>query len=369
MENINLASGSTYFTTPALASMAAIKAIQEHKTFYGLTEGTLALRAAIALRYKNLNQATVVPENILVTAGTKQALFNILSAVLKPGDEVIVPVPNWFGLQQVLELVQAKIVLWPTSPESNYALRPTDLEKLITSKTRLVLISNPCNPTGRIYQKPELEALLQVLAQYPKIYLLSDEIYDLISYGLAVPSLMQFPDPLGRHIVVNGFSKAFAMSGWRIGYIIMPPALYQSSLAFQQVTIAGVSEFVQAAAQAILENINTVLPPMLQELHQHRQLMLDFLKDKKIETFAPEGAYFVFPYLNPILNKAVPTTAALVKYLKENQSLEILPGENFGTPGYARISFALPPEKLQVAFNRFAEAFDLLTDFTQGRVY
>jgi aspartate aminotransferase len=357
MEHINLASGSTYFNTPLVASQAAIKAIQAHKTFYGLTEGTIALRTAIAHRYQNLNQATVSLENILITAGTKQALFNILSNILNPGDEVIVPVPNWFGLHQVLEVVKAKIVFWPTAPENNYDLRPGDLEKLITPKTRLVLISNPCNPTGRLYQKPEIEGLVKVLAQHPKIYLLSDEIYDLVFYDRPVPSLTEFPDPQGRHIVVNGFSKAFAMSGWRIGYLIVPPDLFAASLAFQGATLAGVSEFVQAAAQAILENVPEILPPMLRVLQQNRDLMTDFLKEQNIKCFTPEAAYFVFPDFRSALNHTVNSTARFAQYLKANQAIEILPGESFGAPGYARLSFAIPLENLNLVFIRLRQAF------------
>jgi len=360
MEKISLASGASYFLTPEPGSLAAVKAIQEHKTYYGLTEGTIALREAIAQRYRQVNKAVVSPDQILITPGTKQALFNVLSNILKPGDEVIVPMPNWFGLHQVLQTLQAQIILWPINPDNNYQLLPADLEKLITSKTRLLLISNPCNPTGRVYPEQEIQALLDVLEQHPHIYLLSDEIYDLVTYGKTIPSLAQFPDQHQRYLVVNGFSKAFAMSGWRIGYLITPPTLYAPCVAFQQTTFSGVSEFVQAAAQAVMADRNNVLPPMLAILSQQRAQILKFLEHHQIPVFRPEAAYYVFPDLSMFLSEAIPTTIALNEYLQENYALEILPGDYFGAPGYARLSFALPADKLNTALERLVGAFEQL---------
>jgi aspartate aminotransferase len=363
MEYISLASGATYFNTPESASTAAIRAIQNHKTYYSLTEGMLALREAIAGRYLKINEAKVSPENILITPGTKQALYNILRNLVNPGDEVIVPKPNWFGLNQVLQTVQAQLVFWPTAARQDYALLPADLEKLITPKTRLVLISNPCNPTGRIYQEPELVALLTVLEKYPDIYLLSDEIYGLVTYDKKVPTLAQFNDPHQRHIIVNGFSKAFAMSGWRIGYLVMPPHLVKICQEFQQITFSGVSEFVQEAALAVMLDVENILTPMRQVLTQHRQIMLSFLDDLKLICFKPEAAYYVFPDFSAYLSSRIPTISALAQHLKENYALEILPGDLFGAPGYARLSFAIPKEKLIIALERLSLALKQLKSF------
>lgn len=361
METISLASGAAYFNTPAVASQAAISAIQQHHTFYGQTAGTAGLRRVIAQRYQQYNYTAVSFDQIMITPGTKQALYNILHTILKPGDEVIIPAPNWFGLHQVLKQVQAKLILIPTTPADNYAIRPETLKQYITPRTRLFLFSNPCNPTGRIYNAPEIKSWLAVLAQFPPIYILADEIYDLVTYGERVPSLTEFPDPHQQHIVVNGFSKAFAMSGWRIGYLFTPPRLYQACVDFQQATFSGVSEFVQAAALAVMQQPKLVLAPMLKVFGQNKAIISEFLQEQYIPFFPPQGAYYVFPDLSAYLQKHIKTTTELAQYLEEKYALQILPGDLFGAAGYARLSFAIEPEKLPEALRRLNMAFQELS--------
>jgi aspartate aminotransferase len=360
MEMISLASGATYFNTPEPARQAAIAAIQNNKTFYADVAGTRALREAIVQRYQQHNQARVDPDNILVTPGTKQALYNVLRAILKPGDEVVIPAPNWFGLHQVMEPLGVKLLLMPTSLADNYALRPGKLKELISPNTRLFIFSNPCNPTGRRYSPEEVEALLQVTRKHPDLYVLSDEVYDLVFYGERVPSLLEMDDPHQQHIVVNGFSKSFAMTGWRIGYVITPPSLREVCRQFQQATYSGVPEFVQEAAQVLVQHQATLLPPLLEILRENKMVMSHFLTARGILYYSPDGAYYTFPDLARYLTDALPTVTQLAAWLKERYGLEILPGDLFGAPGFARLSFGIEKERLQQALHRLGQALDAL---------
>jgi len=360
MEQISFASGATYFNTPAAASEAAIQAIRQNQTFYGPTAGTPALRKAIANRYQQYNSISISPENILITPGTKQALFNVAHTLLKPGDEVIIPAPNWFGLHEVLEQVGAKLVILPTSMKDNYAIPPEVLRRYISPRTRLFLYSNPNNPTGRIYSKSEISSWLEVIASFPDVYVLADEIYDLVVYNNKVPSLLEFPDENQKHVVVNGFSKAFAMSGWRIGYLVTPAALFEPCLHFQGATLSGISEFVQAAAQAAIEQASSILPDFLQILQQNKDKMSQVFTRSKIHFLSPQAAYYLFPDLSAFLHSEINTTLKLVSFLKENYALEIMPGEYFGAPGFARFSFALAPEKLEMGLDRLQRTLQTL---------
>jgi aspartate aminotransferase len=360
MELISLASGATYFNSPEPARQAAIAAIQHHKTFYGEVAGTRVLREAIANRYQQHNQVQVNPENILITPGTQQALYNVLRAILHPGDEVLIPAPNWFGLHQLLEPLGARLVLVPTVLSDSYALRPKKLQELISPHTRLFLFSNPCNPTGRRYSLEELQNLLLVTRKYPDLYVLADEVYDLVTFGERVPSLLELPDPHGRHIVVNGFSKSFAMTGWRIGYLITPFALSQPCQQFQQVTYSGVSEFVQEAALAVMQDYGQILAPMVEILRENKVIMTQFLAARGILFFSPDAAYYVFPDLSRYLTEMIPTITQLAAWLKAQYALEILPGDLFGAPGFARLSFGIEKGRLQEALHRLALALEAL---------
>ncbi|WP_026464736.1 pyridoxal phosphate-dependent aminotransferase [Adhaeribacter aquaticus] len=357
MELISLASGASYFHTPSVASQVAIKGIQEHKTFYGSPEGTLALRQAIVNRYKQVNNASVNLGQVIVTPGTKQALYNILQAILQPGDEVIVPIPNWGGLYQVLQHLKAKIVLLPTSPEDGYTINPEALASLITANTKLFLFTNPNNPSGRIYNKTEISQWLEVLDNHPEVYVLSDEVYDLVTFEKSIPSLYEFEDKFNRFLVVNGFSKSFAMTGWRLGYLICPLELSQKCIEFQHIIYGNVPEFIQDAGVAILENISAVQAPIFTALKENKQQMELFLVDQHIPYFKSEAAYYYFPDLSGYLNDVVPDSYQLADYLKRNYKVEILPGDLFGAPGFARLSFAIQKNKLIEALKRLQEAF------------
>jgi len=357
MEPVSFASGATYFNTPAVASEAAIQAIQQNQTFYGLAAGTPELRNAIADRYQQYNAVTISPDNILITPGTKQALFNVLHTFLQPGDEVVIPAPNWFGLRKVLEQVGAKLVVLPTNLKDNYAISPDLIRHYISPRTRLFLYSNPNNPTGRIYSKSEITSWLEVLAEFKDIYVLADEIYDLVIYEHKVPSLLEFPDKNQKHLIVNGFSKAFAMSGWRIGYLAAPAPLLAQCIHFQQATFSGVSEFVQAAAWAAIQNASTILPEFQTILQQNKTKMSEVFTRNQLPFTFPQAAYYFFPDLSAFLHSDINTTEKLAAFLKEKHALEIMPGEYFGAPGFARFSFAVAPDKLEIGLTRLEQVF------------
>lgn len=360
MRSLNLASGAAHFKSPEAAVRQTVAALNRNETFYGEIAGLPALQEAIAARYAADFGITLAAGNILITAGTKQALFNLFSVLLQPGDEVILPEPSWFGFSGLFELLQVKTVAIPTNPAANYALEPTQIRNLITDKTKLFLYSNPGNPTGRVYSEEEIGSWLEVLQQYPQIKILSDEIYDLLVYEpVKIKSLLQFPDPHQQCLVVNGFSKNFGMSGWRIGYLLGPAAVIARCLDFQQTTISGVNPFIQEGAVAALQTRQAYLPGRLAELLKNRGILSRWLEQKPgITFFQPEGTYYIFAGLQELLKTpafrraGLDTTEKLCAYLLEKYRLEFVPGEKFGCPGFMRITFAVLETDLTEALER-----------------
>ncbi|GAB3195907.1 pyridoxal phosphate-dependent aminotransferase [Pontibacter aydingkolensis] len=363
MEPITLASGASYFASPIMATEAAVNALRAGETFYGPTEGTPALRQAICDKYKQQGQ-DVQPEQVLITPGSKQALFNLFSVLLRQGDEVVIPMPSWFGFHELMKYSCGTLVPLQTKPENAYQLTPEMLRQSLNENSRILLLTNPGNPTGKIYTKEELEALLQVTNQYPNLYIISDEIYDHITYGQPFTSLLSCVGAEKENIIlVNGFSKSFAMSGWRIGYILGPEELIKKCINFQGSTMSGISVFVQEAAEATMQQRDEALELMQTILAQNRQLMADTLDAiPGVNYYLPDGAYYFFPDLSAYLNRktlqgnTLATSTDLANHLQQNYNLAIAPGENFGAPGYARLSFAVEPEKLQEALKRLQKA-------------
>lgn len=367
MTPISLASGASYFRSPAAATETAIAALHEGKTSYGPTEGTPELRQAIADHY-NKNRLHVKPEQVLVTPGSKQALFNLFTVLLRQGDEVVVPTPAWFGFQDIMQYSKGTLVPLETKLSDNYAITPEALRKTLTDRSRILILTNPGNPTGRMYTKAELEVLLEVTNEFPNLYLISDEIYDRVTYDGPFTSLLSCQGAKEERILlINGFSKSFAMSGWRLGYVVGPEEIIKKSVAFQGSTYAGVGVFLQEAAQAALEQETQVMPAMLEALAINRRIMQQGLDAiPHVNYYLPDGAYYFFPDLGHYLGgstssgEKLNTTEALCHYLRDSHGVELVPGDSFGAPGYVRMSFAIEKEQLQEAMQWLKRGLETL---------
>jgi aspartate aminotransferase len=367
MNHISLASGASCFRSPSPATAAAIAALQEGKTSYGPTEGILELRQAICKLYKK-DGLKVRPEQVLTTPGSKQALFNLFTTLLCQGDEVVMPTPAWFGFRELMKYSKGKLVPLETKLSEGYALTPEALQKTLNDRSRILLLTNPGNPTGRLYTKTELETLLGVTNEFPNLYILSDEIYDRVTYSRPFTSLLSCKGAKAeRTFLINGFSKSFAMSGWRLGYILGPEDVIRKCTDFQGSTLSGVSVFLQEAAQATLKDEEQVLPEMLEVLTQNRQIMQQGLDTiPEVKYYIPDGAYYFFPDFSYYLHRRTPssdtltTSIDLCRYLHESFNLELSPGDQFGAPGHARMSFAIETPTLREAMERLKQALETL---------
>ncbi|WP_055562263.1 pyridoxal phosphate-dependent aminotransferase [Hymenobacter sp. AT01-02] len=268
--------------------------------------GLPALRQALAERYQGA--AAISSDQVVVTPGAKSALYALLVMLLRPQDEVVLPTPNWFGFDKLLARTSATVRHVPLSGADNYALTPAALRAALTPRTRILLLSNPNNPTGRVYHRAELAALLEVTREFPDLYVLSDEIYNLISFGAEpVPSLLDFPDPAGRHVVVNGFSKSLALIGWGIGYLVAPAALAQACAEWQFATSVAVPVPAQQGALAATHDATSIAAELCHQLHLTRPLLLNYLGSlSRVPTLLPEATYYAFPDLRAYLDPALP---------------------------------------------------------------
>ncbi|WP_133272193.1 pyridoxal phosphate-dependent aminotransferase [Hymenobacter radiodurans] len=318
---ISLASGYGNFATPTVAAERAIASIHADQLTPGPVEGLLALREAIATNYHRQKAPQITPAHIMVTPGVKVALVALLKAILRPGDEVLVPTPNWFGFGELITRAGGTMRSLPLDSADGYDLRPEVLEAALTPRTRVFLFSNPNNPTGRIYRHDEVEALLAVTRRYPELFVFSDEIYNLINFSSApVPTLLAFPDPHGQHLVVNGFSKSLALIGWGVGYLVAPPAVVRAAAGGQFATGAPVPVPNQHAALAATEHSATIAQELLTRLAPTRSLLLAALSALPgVGYVEPEGTYYVFADLRPFLppaHSATESSAALVAQLR-----------------------------------------------------
>lgn len=347
-------SGKTY---PPIIR-AGIEAIEQGLTQYSPVEGIYELREAIAAHYAP-NQATIGPQNVLVTAGVRQAVFNVLTNILGTNDEVILPAPYWFAFPSLIERAGGKLVTLPTHAADNYTLHPKQLEKLITPNTRLFIFNNPCNPSGRVYNEAEIDAIVAVLEKNPHVYVLSDEIYEYINYSKDFRSLETWQSIADRLITVSGFSKAFSMSGWRVGYIVAAENLIMTFREYQQVTLSGVSIFSQKAALEALRQRDNYLPPLLSELNEKIELATELMNTiPNIACPKPQGAYYLFPDVSAYFGMVSPkgrnvdSAASMVAYLYIEAGVQVFAGDMFGEPRCLRISLVLDKDLMLEGLNR-----------------
>ena len=359
---INLSVGEPDFNTPDHIKEAAKRAIDENFTFYTPVPGYMSLRKAIADKLKNENGLDYAPEQIVVSGGAKQSLCNVILSVINPGDEVIIPTPAWVSYVEMVKLAEGTNVLVPASIEQDFKVTPAQLEAAITPKTRMVLICSPSNPTGSVYTKEELKGLVDVLAKYPDVLVLADEIYEHINFTGEFTSLGSFPEIADRTIIVNGVSKAYAMTGWRIGFIAAPLWVAKATNKLQSQYTSGASSIAQKAAEAAYVGPQDCIEEMRVAFQRRRDLVVSLAREiPGIKVNEPQGAFYLFPEVSSYFgkkygDKVINNAADLAMYLLEEGHVACVGGDSFGSPECIRMSYATSDENIVEAMRRIKEA-------------
>ena len=363
---INLSVGEPDFKTPDHIKKAAFKAIENNFSYYSPIPGFVALRKAICTKLKRDNQLDYTPEQIVVSNGAKQSILNVMMSVIDKGDEVIIPSPYWVSYVEIVKLAQGVNVFVPAGIEQNFKITPEQLEAAITPKTKAFLFSSPNNPTGSVYSKEELKALAQVFEKYPDIIILSDEIYEHINYVGKHESLAQFDSIKDRVVIINGVSKGYAMTGWRIGYIAAPLWVAQACSKLQGQMTSGASSIAQMASVEAFNGDQSCTQEMKKAFKQRRENAFDLLKEiPGFEINKPDGAFYFFPDVSKLFGKSCngqminnPTDLSL--YLLEKAKVATVTGEAFGEPNCLRLSYATSEEIMTEAISRIKNALDKL---------
>lgn len=357
---IGLGAGEPDFDTPATIKEAAIAAIHAGLTKYTPIDGTAELKAAIQRKFQRENDLQFTPAEIIVTAGAKQALFNLCIALLNPGDEVIIPAPHWVSYPDMAALAGAQPVIVPTGIEQNFKITPGQLAAAITVKSRLLILNSPCNPTGTSYTASELAALGAVLAEHPDVVIAADEIYEhvywanepFVSFGSVCPGLRD------RVVTTNGVSKAYAMTGWRIGYAAGPVTLIDAMKTVQSQSTSNPCSISQAAAVAALDgNQDTVAIMTAAYKARHDYVVPALNAIPGFECRAGEGTFYAFPRVTGAMQRlSMASDTELTRYLLQEANVALVPGSAFGAPGYLRLSFACSRDVLATAVERINRA-------------
>jgi aspartate aminotransferase len=360
---ISLSLGEPDFATPDIIKESAKKAIDENFSYYTHVSGYLELREAICKKFKRDNGLEYTPDEIVVSTGAKQSIANAVLCLINPGDEVIIPAPFWVSYLEILKLAEGTPVMVNTTIEGDFKITPQQLEKAITPKTRLIMISTPCNPTGSVYSKEELKALAEVVIKYPELYILSDEIYEHINFCGGHQSFAQFDFIKDRVITINGVSKGFAMTGWRGGIMAAPKWIAQACDKMQGQFTSATSSITQRAMHTAMElDYDTYIRPMRDAFLKRRDLVLRLMKDiPGLKTNTPQGAFYVYPEVTYYFGKkygahTIKNATDLTMYLLDEAHLALVPGAAFGEDKYIRFSYATSEEKLTEALKRLKEA-------------
>jgi len=355
---IALSLGEPDFETPDFVKEAAKKAVDNNFSHYTPVPGLADLREAIAEKLKRDNGLEYTPEQIVASTGAKQSIANVCMSLLNPGDEVLLPAPYWVSYFEIIKLAEGTPVEIPSSIEADFKVSPEQLEAAITPNTKLLLFSTPCNPSGTVYSKGELEAIAKMLENYPDIYIICDEIYELINFGEPHFSMAAITSMKERVITVNGVSKGFAMTGWRVGYIAAPQWIANACNKIQgQITSATCAVAQKATEAAMLANPSSV-NYMKDAFHKRRDMMLSMLNEVPgIKTNTPRGAFYIFPDVSHYFGMSNESTIIkdsndFCMYLLNDAHVALVAGAAFGTPNCVRISYAASEENLKEAVKR-----------------
>ena len=363
---IGLGAGEPDFDTPQHIKDAAIDAINRGFTKYTAVDGTPSLKAAIIAKFKRDNHLDYAPKQILVSCGGKQSFFNLVQAVINPGDEVIIPAPYWVSYPDIVILADGKPVIIDAGIEQGFKITAAQLQAAITPRTKLVVINSPSNPSGAVYSSDELTALGEVLRQHPGVLIATDDMYEHIRFSDApfVNLLNVCPDLYERTLVLNGVSKAYAMTGWRIGYAAGPEAIIRAMCNVQSQSTSNPTSISQVAAEAALNGDHACITPMLDAFKQRHRFLVDGLN--KIPGFKcvdSGGAFYAFPdvrgAIRGLLSRGIidtPTDIAFSEYLLNQADVAVVPGSAFGAEGYIRLSFATSQANLEKALARIVSA-------------
>ena len=359
---IGLSLGEPDFNTPDFVKEAAIEAVNDNYNSYTPVDGYVELKDAIITKFKRDNNLSYSRPQIVVSTGAKQALFNIASVMLNAGDEVILPCPYWVSYSDIVKLNEGVPVEVKTDIKNDFKMTAEQLSAAITPRTKMIWYSSPCNPSGSVYSKEELRAIADVLQEHPNIYVVSDEIYEHINFIGGHYSMAQFDDMYHRTITVNGVSKAFAMTGWRIGYIGAPDWIARACNKIQGQVTSGANCIAQRAVISALEADPSQIRYMVDEFKERRQLILGLLDDVEgFETNEPEGAFYVFPNVSAhfgktIKGKTINNASDMALFLLEEANVATVTGEAFGNPNCIRISYAASQEQIIEAIRRIKVA-------------
>ena len=359
---ISLSIGEPDFNTPDFIKEAAKKAIDENYSGYPPIAGYADLKETICKKFKRDNNIEYNANQIVVSTGAKQSIYNVLQAIVDEGSEVIVPTPYWVSYSDIVELSGGTPIFVEGTLEADFKITPAQLEAAITDKTRAIIYSSPCNPSGSVYTKEELQALATVLAKYPNVIIISDEIYEHIVYGEKNVSIASFPEVYNQTVTVNGLAKAFAMTGWRIGFIGAPAWLAKACETLQGQVTSGANSIAQRAAITALEADPSSVQYMVDAFAERRELMLGWAKE--IPTFKvnePEGAFYLFPDVTATFGKTykgitINNADDLALYLLEHAQVAVVSGSAFGSKNCIRMSYAASVEELQEAMTRIKNA-------------
>lgn len=359
---IGLSLGEPDFNTPEFIKDAAIQAVNDNYNSYSPVDGYAELKQAIITKFKRDNGLDYDASQIVVSTGAKQSIANVCMVLLNPGDEVLLPAPYWVSYSAIATLAEAKSTIIPTSIDDDFKITPEQLEAAITPKTKLIMFNSPNNPSGTIYSEEEYRALAKVLEKYPDIYILSDEIYEHINYGTPHFSLAAIPELYDRTITVNGVAKAFAMTGWRIGYIGAPTWIAKACNKMQGQITSGANCIAQRATITALEAPVSNIQYMVDEFKNRRSRIIELLS--QIDGFKinePEGAFYVFPDISAFFGKTlggktIDNASDFALYLLEEAHVATVTGDAFGNGDCIRISYAASLEEIETAVARIAKA-------------